>query len=269
MSLAQVTDVLEGHRVMGPPMEIQEVKNAILVYDKIGSFNPKNEKHFLKAHAELMQGLIVDNGDYRGKNVGVVSEKGVAHVAPPYRQIPRLMRALFLFLKDKEIHPLIISSVFHYEVEFIHPFSDGNGRMGRLWQHVILAKYHPLFEYVPMESVIREKQKRYYDVLGECDHEGDSTVFIEFALQAILESLELFLCELKPAPLSAADRIERARVHFGKESFSRKDYLGILKTISAATASRDLRKGVDGGVLKKKGDRSLTEYEFVRPGKLI
>ena len=264
LSLEQVTDVLEGHRVLGSPSEIREVKNAIRVYDKISSISPKNEKHFLKAHGQLMQGLIEDNGDYRSKNVGVVTGKGVAHVAPPFRQIPRLMKELFEFLKNKELHPLIISSVFHYEVEFIHPFSDGNGRMGRLWQHAILAKYHPLFEYVPMESVIKEKQKRYYDVLGECDSKGDSTSFVEFALQALLEALEIFLSELKPAPLSAADRMEKARSHFGKTSFSRKDYLEMFKTISTATASRDLQKGVKGKVLKKSGERALAKYEFVQ-----
>jgi Fic family protein len=263
LSLEQVSDVLEGHRVIGAPAEIQEVKNAMVVYDTLGSMRPGSEKHFLKAHGRLMKGLIPDNGEYRSTNVGVVSDQGVTHVAPPHGQISRLMGELFEFLKDSQLHPLIASSVFHYEVEFIHPFSDGNGRMGRLWQHGMLAKYHPLFQYVPMESVIREKQARYYEVLGECDQGGDSTGFIEFALQAILEALEGFLVELKPAPLSAVDRMEKARDHFGRGSFSRKEYLGVFKTISSATASRDLRKGVTTNALRKTGDRALAVYEFV------
>jgi Fic family protein len=173
------------------------------------------------------------------------------------------MGELFAFLKRKDnLNPLIKSSVFHYELEFIHPFSDGNGRMGRLWQTVILLKYHPLFEYIPMESIVREKQKEYYKVLAQADKAGDSTLFIEFMTKVIFRAAQEFLVAVKPQSQTAKTRLKLAGDHFQKKPFSRKDYLAFHKNISTATASRDLLFGVKQKVLKRSGARALTWYRF-------
>src|SRR6185436_14523208 len=147
----------------------------------------------------------------------------VAHVAPPARRVPELVSDLLQFLeRDRKVLPLIKSAVLHYELEFIHPFSDGNGRIGRLWQHVILVRFHPLFEYLPIESVIHSKQDEYYRVLGLCDKLGSSTKFVDFCLLAVQESLEEFLSQLRPEPITAEMRLGLARQAFGRQEFSRK-----------------------------------------------
>jgi len=176
------------------------------------------------------------------------------------------MDDLFAFLKDEGLHPLIRSCVFHYELEFIHPFHDGNGRIGRFWQTLLLYHYHEVFEFIPIESLIREHQQEYYAALEASDQSGDSTVFVEFSLGMIQASLEDFLASFVPKPLTAGERILRAKGHFGGREFSRKDYLGIFKTISTATASRDLKRGIEDGVLVKRGDKALATYYFGEGG---
>ncbi len=262
LSDAQITAVLEGRRVVGPSNEIREVKNALRAYEKVSSSRPSSEADFLRAHKLLMNGLVDDPGRYRKRGVGIVAGNKVAHVAPPPARIPKLMTELFSFAKSSPHHPLITGSVFHYEVEFIHPFDDGNGRMGRLWQHIFLARFHPVFEYIPTESVIRDRQKDYYRVLGDCDRAGDSTAFVEFSLDAVLTALTEFLGDVKPAPVTANDRMRIAKAHFRRRSFSRKEYVALIKTLSTATASRDLKAAVDGGRLLRDGERALTRYRF-------
>ena len=245
LTVKQVTAILDGNRVVGPQRDILEAKNAIAIYDQAGSFNILSERSLCKAHSIMMKGLVNNPGKWRTGNIGVVDGSKVKHIAPKPNMVPSLVSNLFEFLKkeDKKKY-LIASCVFHYELEFIHPFEDGNGRMGRFWQHLILTKYHPLFEYVPIESVIRDNQKKYYSSLGEADSSGESTVFIEFCLEAILNSLSEFLDELKPEPLTTDSRLESASGQFGSNWFSRKDYIKFFKTISTATASRDLSSGV-------------------------
>ena len=262
LGLDQVTALLEGKQVIGQHEEIQEVLNAIQAYDQITGFSPYSAKALLEAHRILMEGLIPDAGKWRTKNVGVVKGSTVSHIAPRADRVPFLMADLFQFLKEDPSHPLIRSCVFHYELEFIHPFQDGNGRIGRLWHSVLLYHYHPAFEFIPVESLIKTHQQDYYDSLEKSDRVGDSTHFVEFALKMIHRALEDFLNQFAPKPLTAEERLGNARSQFSDKSFSRKDYLRHFRTISTATASRDLKRGVESGLLNKSGSKALTTYRF-------
>jgi Fic family protein len=263
LSLEQVTALLDHKRVLGSKREILEVENAIKVYAHAQKFDPSSPGALLRAHEEMMRGLIPDAGRYRTKGVGIFRGKKIAHVAPPPKQVARLVEQLLSFIKaDREVHPLIKAAVAHYELEFIHPFSDGNGRMGRLWQHVMLVRFHPVFEYLPIESVIHAHQKDYYRALAASDKAGNSTAFIELSLTTIRETLETFLRELKPPATTSESRIDLAREFFGPKAFSRRDYLAHFKTISTATASRDLRDGVVDKQLVLTGTKALARYRF-------
>ena len=190
LTLEQVTAVIAGKRVLGPPREVQEVKNAFAAYDAMESWNPSSFKDLLAAHRLLMADLIDDAGKFRTSSVGIAQGKQIVHLAPPAAGVPGLMKDLLGWLKRTDSHPLIVGSVFHYELEFIHPFADGNGRIGRLWQTLVLSRWNPLFAYLPVESVIRERQADYYKVLSNCDKVGNSNAFVEFLLAAILTSLQ-------------------------------------------------------------------------------
>jgi Fic family protein len=189
LTLEQVTAVIAGKRVLGPPREVQEVKNAFAAYEAMASWNPSSSKDLLAAHHLLMGGLIDDAGKFRTRSVGIAQGKQIVHLAPPAAGVPGLMKDLLGWLKRTDSHPLIAGCVFHYELEFIHPFADGNGRIGRLWQTLVLSRWNPLFAYLPVESVIRDRQADYYKVLAICDKAGNSTAFIEFLLAAILTAL--------------------------------------------------------------------------------
>lgn len=189
LTLEQVTAVIAGKRVLGPPRDVQEVKNAFAAYEAMESWSPSSSKDLLAAHRLLMEGLIDAAGKFRTGSVGIAKGKQIVHLAPPAAGVPGLMKDLLGWLKRTDSHPLIAGSVFHYELEFIHPFADGNGRIGRLWQTLILSRWNPLFAYLPVESVIRDRQADYYKVLATCDKAGNSTAFIEFLLAAILTAL--------------------------------------------------------------------------------
>lgn len=190
LSLEQITAIIDGKRVLGNPNEIKEVKNSIQAYDLLLSLNPCSEKDLLKAHKLMMQDLINISGKYRTDGVGIFDGEKVVHVAPPADRVPELMADLFKWLKTSDVHPLIKSCVFHYEFEFIHPFQDGNGRMGRLWQTVILKDWKEVFAWLPVETLIKENQKEYYNVLGVSDRSADSTKLVEFMLTLILNTIE-------------------------------------------------------------------------------
>lgn len=190
LSLEQVTAVIAGKRVLGPPREVQEVKNAFAAYEAMESWNPASSRDLLTAHRLLMNGLVDGAGKFRTGSVGIAQGKQIVHLAPPASGVPALMKELLGWLKRTDAHPLISGSIFHYELEFIHPFADGNGRIGRLWQTLILSRWNPLFAYLPVESVIRDRQTDYYKVLAKCDNAGNSTAFIEFLLDAILTALK-------------------------------------------------------------------------------
>jgi len=257
----QITALLENKSVIAPEKDILEVKNAIAVYEQLQEFNPNSIKDLEKAHGVLMQGLIENAGKLHTKNVGIVHGSKVKHVAPDGGMVKGLMNDLFSYLKiDKDIL-LIKSCVFHYEFEFIHPFNDGNGRMGRLWQTLILMQKYPVFEFLPVESLIKENQQAYYSVLEQSDNIGQSTPFIEWMLDIIFQALEKLL-KTQNRTLTAEDRIELFKDKIGQQEFSRKDYLLNFKEISQATASRDLRWAVEQEILEKSGDKRLTKYRF-------
>ena len=189
LSIEQVTAVLEGKRVLGLPREIQEVRNAFAAYEQLTYWQPHSSADLLAAHGLLMAGLVDDAGCFRTGGVGIYNDQGLVHMAPPASRVAGLMADLLAWLASAPVHPLIASCVFHYEFEFIHPFADGNGRMGRLWQTLILSQWQPLLAYLPVESVIRVRQTAYYQALAEADTLADSTPFIEFMLQALQDAM--------------------------------------------------------------------------------
>ena len=191
LSETQVSTILDGKRVAAPPKDIQEVRNAIRAYEQYQQWNPTSETDLLTAHAILMSGLLDAPGHYRLGEVLVAGRGKIHHVGPPAWRVPHLMRDLLMWLGNTDQHPLIVSSVFHYEFEFIHPFEDGNGRMGRLWQNLILTRWKAMFANIPVENLVRDYQSGYYAAIRQSSAEGESTAFIAFMLEMILESTRL------------------------------------------------------------------------------
>ena len=186
----QVSDIIDGKNVVAPLRDIQEVKNAIATYDLYDSLDAFSVDDLLKAHGVMMQALTNEAGRFRRGGVGVFGETGCVHIAPPADRVPYLIKDLFGWLRNSTDHLLIRSCVFHYEFEFIHPFIDGNGRMGRLWQSLILGKLHPLFQFLPVENMVHANQQAYYDAIGESSRIGNSAPFIDFMLREILHTLK-------------------------------------------------------------------------------
>ena len=218
----EITTLLDGRPVIAPPREIREVRNAFDAYHVFPEWDPTSEADLLRAHEILMSGLLDAPGRYRRGNVAVAGAGEVHHIGPPADRVPHLMGDLLSWVGETDEHPLITSSIFHYEFEFIHPFEDGNGRMGRLWQTLILTRWNPLFAWVPVESLIYARQSEYYEAIRASSAEGESTPFITYMLEAILEALRKYhptdqenthvtdqvmrlLSELRNGPRSAAD----------------------------------------------------------------
>jgi len=254
----QITALLENKKIVGPKKDILEVLNAIKVYENLGKYKFHSEKSFLKAHSELMTGLIESAGKYRTKGVGIVKGNQVEHVAPPYENVLFLMNDLFSYLEKSDDLTLIKSCVFHYEMEFIHPFLDGNGRMGRLWQTLILLNEYPVFEFLPFETLISQTQKEYYKALSLSDKAGKSTIFIEYMLDVIDKSLADLL-NFNNRTLKEIDRLEYF-IQLKIKTFTRKDYMNTFKDISSATASRDLKKGIALEMFESVGEHNKTKY---------
>lgn len=189
LTLEQVTDIINGKRILGPPQDIHEVKNAYEAYERISTLDPYNVKNLLTAHKIMMNGLVKEAGVFRSSNVGVYAGTELIHAGTPAKYVPDLMQQLFTWLKESKYHPLVKSCIFHYEFEFIHPFQDGNGRMGRLWQSLILQKWKDIFTWLPVETLVYENQEEYYKVLQSADNKGDSTEFVEFMLGMIRDAL--------------------------------------------------------------------------------
>ncbi len=259
LSEEQITALVDNKRVIGDRKDILEVNNAIKVYDKIKTFDPYSYKSFLNAHKLLMTDLVDGLGKYRTQGVGVFHGTKITHLAPPAERVPLLMDNLFQYLKKYDEIALIKGCVFHYEMEFIHPFLDGNGRMGRLWQTLILMQEHTVFENLPFETLISQTQEEYYKALEVSDGNGHSTVFIEYMLNVLEKSL-INLLDFNNRTMSTIQRLEYF-MSLDKKEFTRKDYMDVFKEISSSTASRDLAKGVEKNILKKTGDNNKTKYK--------
>ena len=254
----QITALLENKRVICPKKDVIEVINAIKIYENLEEYSPNDEKSFLKAHLRLMDGLMENIGEYRKQSVGIVKGSKVAHLAPAFENVQYQMNDLFKYLQKSDQIELIKSCVFHYEMEFIHPFLDGNGRMGRLWQTLILMEKYPVFEFLPFETLISNDQEKYYKALAESDKSGKSTKFIEYMLGVIDMSISELL-NFNNRTFSQKDRLEYF-VSLNKSEFNRKDYMDVFKDISTATASRDLKKGVELNLFEKIGEKNKTIY---------
>lgn len=262
MTEEQITALINNKRVLAPEKDILEVKNAIATYDQLDTFEPYSLNSLLKAHKLLMNNLVENAGKLRNKSVGIVKGSETIHVAPPSERVKGLLNELLDYTKNDQDLLLIKSCVFHSEFEFIHPFMDGNGRIGRLWQTVLLRQQYPVFDYLPIETLIKNQQQEYYNVLSKSDKLGESTPFIEFMLTIIEQALEDLLSS-QPITLKGEDRIQLFYTIIGKNLFSRKDYMRHFKGISSATASRDLREATENGILEKMGDGRLTTYHFI------
>lgn len=261
LSEGQIADIIDGKLVIGSQREIKEVQNALLVYDIIADLDPMKEDDLLRSHELLMQGLIPDAGRYRQGGVGVIDGTKVIHIAPPFNMVPRLMGNLFDYLTDYEEETIIKSCVFHYEFEFIHPFSDGNGRMGRLWQNVILMARYPIMQFVPFETIIHQRQQGYYQALSHSQSLGNSDPFIHFMLDALIVALEEQASKIG-SNFTADTRMIAFKEQLKEATFSRNDYQRYHKDVSTSTASRDLREAVDKSILTKSGEKRNTIYKF-------
>jgi len=189
LSLQQVTDVIDGKHILGAPDEIQEVKNALQAYQLMLQLDTFSEADLLRAHSLMMADLVDNAGHYRKGSVGVFDGDKCIHVAPSADRVPTLMAELFAWVKETKTHPLISSCVFHYEFEFIHPFMDGNGRMGRYWQTLLLSRWKGIFAWLPVETIVKKYQQEYYQAIAQSDAKGDSTDFIVFMLKCILQTI--------------------------------------------------------------------------------
>ena len=227
LSLDQVTDIINGKRILGAPDEICEVKNAFDAYNQLLEMNPYHINDMLLAHKVLMNDLTKEAGTFRSGGVGVFAGEQLVHMAPPANQVPHLIEELVDWAKKAEVHPLIKSCVFHYEFEFIHPFADGTGRMGRMWQTLLLYRWKSLFGWLPIETLIRERQEEYYKVLGECDQSSGSGRFIEFILIAIYDAL-CQIANTEQVAEQVTEQVERLLEIIGDEEYSTKELMELL-----------------------------------------
>ena len=257
LSEDQVTDIIDGKRVLAPAREILEVKNALRTYEMYPSLKALSEKDLLKAHGVMMQGMIPDAGRYRNCNEGVFKGNKCVHFAPPPGMVPLLMKNLFSWLKTSKMHWLIKSCIFHYEFEFIHPFRDGNGRMGRLWQSLILGKWNPVFAHLPVENLVYANQQEYYNAINASSTAGDCGIFVEFMLNKILDSLKesqkIELDSLIVESVHLTARQEKILAMLKKNNFLTERELAEKFKVTARTIERDLAKLQQNKVLERVG----------------
>ena len=244
LTVEQVTAVLGGKKVLALPRDVQEIRNAMKAYDGLDIWRADSQIDLLAAHAVMMKGLVDDPGQYRSGSVGIKKGEAVVHIAPPAHMINSLMSELFSFIDKLETHPLIKSCIFHYEFEYIHPFSDGNGRLGRLWQTLILSEWKPIFQDIPVESVIKEYQQEYYDVLNQSNRENHAGSFVEFMLKIIHETLCDISTQEAPVRVSVTASVKKL--------------LSLLKKVGPIGNQEILKR------LKLKNRRRMRE-SYIRP----
>ena len=253
LSLDQVTAVLEGKRVIAPPKDIAEVKNAYEIYEMMDSLDPYSVDDLLNAHGVMTKDLVEESGCFRSRPVGVVDKQGnILHFGTLPDYVPGLVMELLDWVRDSEFHMLIKSCVFHYELELIHPFSDGNGRIGRLWHTLLLTQWKPIFAWLPVESMIHDRQDEYYQAINRSNNEAESTVFIEFMLSAIkealLEAVQVGNTENTSTEEQRWYQIERFLKKNG--TITNADIREMMR-VSSATANRILAKMTEAGKIKK------------------
>ncbi len=261
LAVDEVFTILSGKPVKTTKKDLTEVKNANNAYEKADEWSPWSADDLKNAHHVMMSGLIADAGNFRKAQAGIFHGTTLVHMAPPAKHVSGLIEDMLQSLKQSSWSLPIKALMIHYELEFIHPFADGNGRIGRLWQHVTLLQESEIFSLVPSESVMRDQQQRYYQLLRQTDKTGDAHDFVLFGLEALETALNLII-PTSNAWLNPRDRLNYAREKFEKNNFDRKAYLKLFPGVSSATASRDLAKGVEIGSLTKIGEKSQTQYRF-------
>ena len=267
LTLEQVTDVINGKRVLAPPKDIKEVQNAYEIYEILEELNENSVKDLLLAHKIMTSELIKESGRFRSKNAGVYQGDKLIHMGTLPEYIPELINNLFLWLKKSEEHPLIKAAVFHYEFEFIHPFQDGNGRIGRLWHSLILSKWKKFFAWFPIESLVQKCQKEYYIAINNSNRDGESTEFILFMLKIIKETL-IELIEIQKSTDKATDKATdknkekiKSLIEYldQNNSINNKEAQNLLN-ISESAAKRFLNKLVKENILEAVGEYKARKY---------
>ena len=244
-----VTAILDGKRVLGDSHDIREVVNAKRAYDLIPELDPYSLEDLLTAHRAMMDGLVAEAGRFRSGNVGVFDGDALIHAGTPAPYVPEVMADLFGWLKTTPMHPLLASCVFHFEFEFCHPFADGNGRMGRLWHTLLLSRWRPVLEWLPVESTIRQRQAGYYDALAKSDAAGSSEAFVEFMLEAIRDSLVPFVSPKRERQIVKA----RALAYFRENPKGNVSSLSEELGCSKRSAERIVAELKDEGALARLG----------------
>ncbi len=254
----QVSDVIDGRRVLGPPQDIREVQNAYEAYEIMSKLNPYSVKDLLKAHKIMMEGLVKEAGVFRSKGAGVYAGEQLIHAGTPANYVPDLVGQLFEWLRESKLHPLVKGCIFHYEFEFIHPFADGNGRTGRLWHTLILAKWQEFFLWIPIETIIHERQDDYYKALNASNTDGESTRFVQFMLELIRDLLKKLSHN---GVMNKAKSLDEKLLDLLKED-GNQSAAGLAEIVGSSprTVQRALRRLMDDGKIEHVGSNRFGHY---------